>query len=259
MRVKDISPGGESLLPSSLTNVNGTLFFVTHSEGFSDQELWKSDGTAAGTVVVKQLGGAPASNLTNVKGTLFFTVGNLWKSNGTAAGTVLVSSKPGSRTSQLEEVNGRLFFVACSAEFDTDCELWNSDGTDAGTVRVKDIFPGEQGSSPSFLTDGNGTLFFQANDGTSGKELWQSDGTEAGTVLVADLIPGSGGSGPRDLTVVGSSLFFSAIGEGIGRELWMLPIPEPDASLLGLACFGALAAVAWRRRRPEPTHEGCQR
>ena len=61
-----------------------------------------SNGTAAGTVLVKDIN--PAANadsnprfLTNVSGTLFFTAddgvdGNeLWRSNGTAAGTVLVA------------------------------------------------------------------------------------------------------------------------------------------------------------------------
>ena len=58
-------------------------------------ELWKTDGTAAGTVLVKDIrSGASGSyphNLTNVNGTLFFTANDgtngyeLWKSDGTAA------------------------------------------------------------------------------------------------------------------------------------------------------------------------------
>src|SRR5437660_1690432 len=63
-------------------------------------ELWITDGTAAGTVLVKDInpgpGGSFPSNLTNVNGTLFFTAFDpingteLWLSDGTAAGTVLV-------------------------------------------------------------------------------------------------------------------------------------------------------------------------
>ncbi len=66
-------------------------------------------------------------------------------------------------------------------------ELWKSDGTSAGTVLVCDIRPGASSASPSSLTDVNGTLYFQANDGTNGSELWKSDGTSAGTVLVRDI------------------------------------------------------------------------
>ena len=85
----------------------------------------------------------------------------------------------------LTDVNGTLFFTANDGT--TGDELWKSDGTEAGTVLVKDIFPGAIGripfsSSPNFLTDVNGTLFFNANDDPTGNELWKSEGTEAGTV-----------------------------------------------------------------------------
>ncbi|NUM75710.1 T9SS type A sorting domain-containing protein, partial [candidate division KSB1 bacterium] len=54
-----------------LTNVNGTLFFVSHYDAFSNNKLWKSDGTADGTVEV----GPPFDPiyLANVDGTLFFS------------------------------------------------------------------------------------------------------------------------------------------------------------------------------------------
>jgi ELWxxDGT repeat protein len=68
--------------------------------------------------------------------------------------------------------------------------LWQSDGTSAGTTLVKDIRSGSGGSNPISLTNVNGTLFFQANDGVNGVELWQSDGTSAGTTLVKDIRSG---------------------------------------------------------------------
>src|SRR5207248_3407933 len=80
--------------PRNLTNVNGTLFFGAY-DGSNLWKLWKSDGTAAGTVVVNTLARDP-SNLTNVNGTLYFSADDgangreLWKSDGTAAGTTLV-------------------------------------------------------------------------------------------------------------------------------------------------------------------------
>ena len=69
----------------------------------------------------------------------------LWKSDGTAAGTTLVKNiRPGSGTSssprELTNVNGTLFFVADDGV--TGQELWKSDGTAAGTVLVRDIHPG---------------------------------------------------------------------------------------------------------------------
>ncbi len=56
---------------------------------------------------------------------------------------------------------------------------------------VKDIDPGATGSSPQNLTNVNGTLFFEADDGTHGFELWKSDGTAGGTVMVKDIDPGA--------------------------------------------------------------------
>ena len=46
--------GAVPLRPVRLTNVNGTLFFAA-DDGTNGKELWKSDGTAAGTVMVKDI------------------------------------------------------------------------------------------------------------------------------------------------------------------------------------------------------------
>jgi ELWxxDGT repeat protein len=240
--VKDIFPGSgtirqgdpysgysytyvvNSSSPSNLRNVNGTLFF-TAWDGTYFAKLWKSDGTTAGTVVVKDINpGVVAyqpSDLTNVNGTLFFKANNrssppqLWKSDGTEAGTVMVKEM---NFSAPTNVNGTLFFSGDDATHAR--ELWKSDGTTAGTVMVKDINPGVAASEPSDLTNVNGRLFFSAWDATHGKELWQSDGTTAGTVLVADINPGIAASDPHYITNVNGTLFFSAWDATHGYELW---------------------------------------
>ena len=55
--VKDIWPTG-SYIPRNLANVNGTLFFAAN-DGLNGLELWKSDGTEVGTVMVKDVGPRP--------------------------------------------------------------------------------------------------------------------------------------------------------------------------------------------------------
>jgi ELWxxDGT repeat protein/VCBS repeat-containing protein len=225
--VKDIYAGGGSAIHptySSLTNVNGTLFF-TADDGITGQKLWKSDGTEAGTVLVKDIG---ASGLTNVNGTLFFNAYDdvngyeLWKSDGTEAGTLLVkdivTGTGSSNPSNLTNVNGTLFFWADDGI--NGQELWASDGTEAGTRLVKDIYAGSGWSNPSSLTNVNGTLFFAVDDGINGVELWKSDGTAAGTVLVKDIVAGVGGSYPSYLTNVNGTLFFNAYDDVNGYELW---------------------------------------
>ncbi len=47
----DIRPGAFSSYPDNLTAVGSTLFFGADN-GVNGQELWKSDGTAAGTVLM---------------------------------------------------------------------------------------------------------------------------------------------------------------------------------------------------------------
>ena len=92
----------------------------------------------------------------------------LWKSDGTAAGTVRVldiyAGSRNSDPSSLTNVNGTLFFAAYTGS--SGYELWKSDGTSGGTIRVQDIDPGGGDSNPHYLTDVNGTLFF-ADDGTA--------------------------------------------------------------------------------------------
>lgn len=242
--VRDIHPGGNSAFGISnttlLTNVNGTLFFVADN-GATGHELWKSDGTFAGTQLVRDINPGAASafgffsafpvfRFADVGGILFFAADNgsdgveLWKSNGTSAGTVLVRDiYPGSffginssNPHQLTNVNGTLFFAATSA---SGTELWKSDGTSAGTVLVKDIRPGGS-SDPNYLTNVAGILFFAADDGTNGVELWRSDGSSAGTQLAADIRLAGGSSFPKYLTNVSGRLFFQANDGSQGTELW---------------------------------------
>ena len=98
----------------------------------------------------------------------------LWKTDGTAAGTVLVKDiAPGAataRVSDLAAAGGRLYFAATDNEH--GLELWESDGTSAGTRLVEDIQPGSASSAPAQLTAADGKLFFTANDGEHGRELW---------------------------------------------------------------------------------------
>lgn len=232
--VKDINPGSGHSSPLFLTNVNGTLFFTAET-GAPGQELWKSDGTTAGTVMVRDFGPSSSNldlnQLTNVNGTLFFTADDgvngieLWKSDGTLGGTVMVKDiMPGDLGSNphfLTNVDGTLFFSAWGGVGTGGFELWKSDGTTAGTVLVKDInTTATNSSSPGFLTNVNGVLFFIASDGISGIELWKSDGTGAGTVLVKDIVAGGGGSTPNNLTNVNGTLFLIATTAANGTELW---------------------------------------
>ena len=149
----------------------------------------------------------------------------VWKTDGTEAGTVLVKdlSAVGAyySPSSLTDVGGTLFFQATGEDATSVRELWRSDGTAAGTTLVKDIST-YSSSAHSYLTNVGGTLYFSAWDNEHGRELWRSDGTAAGTTLVSDINPGVTSSYPRDLTDVNGRLFFTADDGAYGRELWTL-------------------------------------
>lgn len=237
--VKDITTGSDSSSISdfdvSWLAIGSTLFFTNNDA--TGSELWKTDGTAAGTMMVKDINETPftGSNPTHavvMGGYLYFNADDgvngteLWRSDGTTAGTTLVadifdggSSEPQS----LAVVGSTLYFTA----FNT-CgrELWKSDGTGVGTTRVKDINPaGECGegasSNPSYLTPFGSSIIFRADDGEHGSELWKSDGTEGGTLLVKDL-NADGSSSIDDIVVLDGVAYFSANGgmAGGGYELW---------------------------------------
>jgi len=239
--VKDIYPGGYSsgyYGPADLAAVGGRLFFTAEDSARRGAELWRSDGSRAGTVLVKDIKPGDYSSSypsygTDVGGTSFFTADDgshgreLWRSNGTAAGTVLVKDiKPraagdfdySSHPDSLTGVGRMLFFTADDGNH--GYELWKSNGTKAGTVLVKDIQLADYSSNPGGLTALDGRLFFTAGDGTHGGELWKSDGTKAGTVMVKDINPCARAYGPAWLTDVEGRLFFAATDGTHGRELW---------------------------------------
>ncbi|MFQ5350777.1 MAG: ELWxxDGT repeat protein, partial [Thermoanaerobaculia bacterium] len=96
----------------------------------------------------------------------------LWATDGTAAGTVMVRDidpDGSSYPSRLITVGDVVYFRADDGVHGQ--ELWQSDGTEAGTVMVQDLDPGFRGSFPSWLTEMGGTLYFSAFDGTADR-LW---------------------------------------------------------------------------------------
>jgi ELWxxDGT repeat protein len=131
--------------PAGDEHVNGTLFFSAYTDK-NGSELWKSDGTAKGTVLVKDI----------YSGSSKYCFRGYY--GGHVCFTVVHSSSP----NNLINVNGTLFFVANDGTHGR--ELWKSDGTSKGTVLVADIDAGSASSYPSRLVNMNGTLFFSGSE-----------------------------------------------------------------------------------------------
>ncbi|MDO9041188.1 MAG: hypothetical protein Q7U64_02450 [Desulfocapsaceae bacterium] len=227
--------GGTPPTPRELLNVGGTLYFCAY-EITSGWELWKSNGTLAGTTMVKDIypgsndGVSDSCHLASIGSTVFFAgidAANgaaLWKTDGTAVNTVMVADiNPlvgAGPPEYLFVMNNTLFFVGNDSN--TGDEWWKCEGPAYNSVTmVKDIGTGgvavDSSRIPVIL---NGYFYFQGNDGINGYELWRSDGTDAGTTLVKDINIGSESGSPCYFTLVNGTLFFRA-DDGIhGRELW---------------------------------------
>ena len=174
--VKNINPNGSSD-PQSLIVVGDKLFF-TADDGVHDRELWVSDGTSAGTHMVKDI--LPTTP------------------------TGYAPYWPGGLTA----VGGLLYFSATDGVH--GYEPWVSDGTEAGTHMIKDVAPtaGVFGSDPYGYTELNGVVYFSAWTQLNGREVWRTDGTAAGTRMVADVTAGSGGSYPEYFTAFNNRIYY---------------------------------------------------
>ncbi|MDF9797210.1 ELWxxDGT repeat protein [Catalinimonas alkaloidigena] len=279
----DVNPSGASSNPEDFVHIDGYTFFIA-DDGLHGRELWKTDGTEVGTVLVKDINPGshhgfredPYNNITYLtifKEEIYLIADDgihgleLWKSNGTEVGTVMVkdinNGSNESGISEWTEFNGELYFSA--QDGDNTYELWKSDGTEDGTLMVE----GENAKttlseSPEHLTVMDGTLYFSAldhndykvklwkyngnttsivyavdasysymlaidstlyfvgNDEINGLEVWKTDGTDLGTKIVKDIKPGT--SNPRDsypyyLTEFNQELYFRA-NDGTGYDLW---------------------------------------
>jgi len=204
--------------PQQLTNANDTYLYFTAVDAVGNgRELWRTDGTAAGTVPLgdNAVFGAGATNI-----------------------------RPGGQDAGIREITpaggGVVYFSANDGSH--GYELWRTDGNNqgdgatTGTFMVKDIQPAfgfpavNQGSNPSSLLFMNGNLYFAADDGIVGKELWTSTGAKGNATLIRDIAQtGPGGvfdvkqnSNPHNLTQVGTNIYFSANDGKEGFELWRL-------------------------------------
>jgi ELWxxDGT repeat protein len=240
----DIHPAGMHLANASQLTVLGSTLFFAADDGASGLELWKTNGTAAGTSQVADIHPGPGSSMEEIYdrarssafavtagGKLFFTADDgaagreLWKSDGTAAGTFLLADiRPGSASSEIAWLTAafdRVYFVADDGVHGR--ELWTSDGTSAGTRLVEDVNPGPASSTPQELEYLRHTILFAADDGTHGLEPWVSDGTAATTSLLQDVAPDSLPSSPSQFTGAGPLLYFGANDGTHGFEPWALP------------------------------------
>ena len=160
--------------------IGNFVYFELNNNTTTHNEIWRTDGTAAGTVQIKDLG----------------------QGYGFA--------------SDFMSFANNIYFITISSTFGD--YIWKSDGTNVGTAPLKQIsttfnsdnlFPSYAAVENSLILSKN-LLYFAANDGSRGKELWKTDGTVAGTGMTFDFYTGATGSNPNWLTVLNNQLYFTA-------------------------------------------------
>jgi len=200
----------------------------------AEAQLWRTDGTPAGTAHVADVGfGLNDENpplLAELGGRLYFFALpapgypfalRLWSTDGTEAGTREVTDLGLAPTDYLfpqglAAAGGKIFVSAATSSGDGSpvAGLWATDGTAAGTRRIgSNGFVGDRGT-----TDFGGRLVFAGPGAFGESALWTSDGTAAGTqpLLAAD------GQSPGELesfrTFAGRLIF--AADRGASTVLW---------------------------------------
>lgn len=151
----------------------------------------------------------------------------LWRSDGTPAGTYRLGSfadlLPPGRT--LIRSNDQFAWML-SDDGVHGIEPWVTDGTVAGTRLAGDIRPGPLSSVASYAPSGGvggDSFFLAANDGVHGLEVWRIPGRSAPR-LAADINPGGSGSDPKILGVIGNEILVRAFTRQTGMELFALPL-----------------------------------
>ncbi|MBF5041576.1 hypothetical protein FGE12_04200 [Aggregicoccus sp. 17bor-14] len=216
----EIAPGEASSSPLDFATLNGVAYFSA-DDGTSGRELWRTDGTPAGTHRVADL-------------------------------------RPGSQSSGprwFAPFSGALYFVA---DGEDGTELWRTDGTVEGTRRVLD--PVATGLRPSYVFSNPLGLFALSETPTDAQELWfLREG--ASTPVKLTNFAADGGSGfIHGMQHLGGLLYFMARqGTIFPDALWVTDgTPEGTRKLAGSGDtqWGAVGVLGQRYLFIQPQLDG---
>jgi len=234
-------------------DVGGSVHFVAN-DGVNGLQIWKVSPSGGPLMVTSPADNLRSSffNLTNVGGTLFFTsayqtfdenntpINNgseLWRIAANGQAQLVGDIAPGtdgSSPSNLNAIGNTLYFTANDRTTDENgvdaghgAEIWRV-GTSGAAVRISDILPGNGDASAKQFTVAGTSLYFVANDGTSGFELWRvAAGANAPESLAINPIGGGiatdsdGYLSNAHLTSLGSNIYFVGNNGVHGNQIWV--------------------------------------
>jgi ELWxxDGT repeat protein len=221
----------------SVTVKSGNKLFFTAADSIHGRELWVTDGTRAGTHLVKDIIPGPAGSLSinfnyyagDFNGVLFFQVNTsgsergLWRSDGTKSGTWLVQDL------YIDTYNYSLtdFAAADSILYFTanGTTLWRTNGTASGTYTLAYF------QIVRNLATFKNNLYFSAGNNNTGEELWKTTGKTGKTILLKDLNGALGASLPCNFYATANALYFTAA-TNAGWELWKTTGSESSTQMV---------------------------
>jgi ELWxxDGT repeat protein len=183
------SPPQELAVPE-----RGLMFFSAGARAdIPDLELWATDGTVAGTRLVKDInpnGPSHPGSMLALGGRLYFFASTpqgrvLWRSDGTPEGTEQVGALEdlGSEGVTVARAGGALVVFTRDSE---GMEIWRSDGTEGGTTRVLDL-PGRQ--LGRFVEAGRHLFAVTGDMSSDNWDLWSIDGGSGAAVRLLPSVP----------------------------------------------------------------------
>ncbi|MEQ8908838.1 MAG: T9SS type A sorting domain-containing protein [Vicingaceae bacterium] len=212
---------------------NGELIMIAN-EAKTGEELWKTDGSSAGTILVKDF----APNLPESSNpTIEFTFGQyaafkqadkMWVTDGTNKATV-----------KLSDIESNISFsLGNTLYFGNRDTLYSSDGTLSGTSLAFTIQSGNLGFTKG--SSANNLYFYEAQSNSSGRTdlLYVTDGTQTGTRQVKELYPSAGGFiTANSFHKFGNKVIFYANNPNGNRDIWVSDGTNTGTNKLNLNDF----------------------
>ena len=204
--------------------MSGPWCYFTANEG----ELWRSDGTTAGTTQVDVPEMASIYRLM-VTGSHIIAhtapdseVQEIW-SCPLAGGEWTRLAPPDGKTwyhiSYLVAAGDDVFFGV--RYFGQPAELWATDGTAAGTRKIPLIHDGKESvTTASGMTAWNGAVYLTAQNQDQEEDLWRSDGTPGGTTRLGVFVDASPYVVPYAISSASPFFHFHSMNPRGEWELW---------------------------------------
>lgn len=220
--LSNFSSSGRSVLRSTITEFDGSLYFGVAVDDSNQRELWRFNGQSTEMVATGFVGDTELAidEFTEFQGQLYFSASlgelghELYRFDGEAVSLVadLELGDESSYPVGLTVHNGELYFSAKQGASYNN--LWKFDGAQAELVASF----ADPRASVVLGASFKGDLYFGADDGLQGMELWKYDGFSVEPV--AEINPGPSDGFPRDFVVIDNTLYFKATTADHGLEVW---------------------------------------